>query len=302
MGNIIKIESVSQVHDFYQISRPKHPLISLLPITDEMTNYDYGDHTYVSSLYQISLKKGISGSMIYGRNSYDFEDATMTFLKPNQAIKIENQDQHSGSSGWTLIFHPDLIRKSELGKAIEQYSFFSYESNEALHLSEDEIESLKEIVTKIEREYCQNMDRHSQNLIITNLQLLLDYCTRYYDRQFYTRTNLNRDFVTKFESHLITYFNSSKPIENGLPSVTYFGEEMNMSSHYLSDLLKKETGQSAQEHIYYHLIEKAKTELLGTDNSIGEVAYSLGFEYPNHFSKLFKSKTGMSPAQYRNQN
>jgi len=302
MGDIIKIDSVSQVHNFYQINRPKHPLITVLPITDYMTNYDYGDHTYVANLYQISLKKGIAGSMVYGRSSYDFEDATMTFLKPNQAIKMENQERYSGSSGWTLIFHPDLVRKSELGKVIELYSFFSYESNEALHLSENEIESLTEIVQKIDQEYNQNIDRYSQNLIVTNIQLLLDYCTRYYDRQFYTRTNLNKDFVTKFESRLTAYFNSTKPLNNGVPSVAYFGEELNMSAHYLSDLLKKETGQSAQEHIYYHLIEKAKTELLGTENSIGEIAYSLGFEYPNHFSKLFKSKTGMSPAQYRNQN
>ena len=302
MSKIIRINTVTEVHDFYGLKKPKHPLVSVLPITDEMTNFDYGDYTYVSELYQISLKKGISGSITYGRNSYDFQEGTMVFLRSEQAIKIENNDEFEGSSGWTLIFHPDLIRKSELGRLIDSYSFFSYEANEALHLSEEEIKGIEELVHKIEKECQQNIDRHTQELIVSNIKLLLDYCTRYYDRQFYTRTNLNQDFVSRFENFLKEYFNSDKPLNLGVPSVKYCGAEMNMSPHYLSDMLRKETGRNAQEHIHAHMIDKAKTMLLSTEESVSQVAFSLGFEYPQHFSKLFKAKTGTSPAQYRKLN
>ncbi len=302
MSENIRIKSISQVHDFFGLPKPKHPLVSVLPITDEMTNFDYGDFNYVFDLYQISLKMGISGSITYGRNSYDFQEGTMVFTKPNQSLRIENAEDYSGSSGWTIIFHPDLIRKSELGESIRKYSFFSYEVSEALHLSEEEQKTLTELVEKIQREYDQNIDRYSQVLIVSNIKLLLDYCTRYYDRQFYTRTNLNKDFVTRFEGLLKTYYDSEKPLEQGVPTVKYCGSELNMSPHYLSDLLRKETGRSAQEHIYYFLIDKAKTCLLSSKEPISQVAYSLGFDYPNHFSKLFKKKTGLSPAQYRKEN
>ena len=298
----VRIQSVSQVHEFFGFDKPKHPLISVIPITDLMTNFDFGEITYLFDLYQISLKKGIVGSITYGRNSYDFQEGTVIFTKPDQALRIESNEDYSGASGWTLVFHPDLIRKSELGKSIDLYSFFSYEVTEALHLSDDEQKTLTELVDKIHKEYDQLIDRHSQDLIISNIKLLLDYCTRYYDRQFYTRTNLNKDFVTRFETLLKDYYQSEKPMEIGVPTVKYCGEEMNMSSHYLSDLLKKETGRSAQDHIHYFLIEKAKTKLLGTEDSISQVAYSLGFDYPNHFSKLFKAKAGMSPGEFRSQN
>ena len=302
MDNLIRIHSVSQVHEFFGLNKPRHPLVSVLPITDEMTNFDYGGRTYVFDFYQVSLKMGISGSMIYGRNSYDFQEGTMVFTKPDQSLKIENTEEFTGSSGWTLIFHPDLIRKSDLGKNIDKYNFFSYEINEALHLSEDERDTLTELVQKIEKEYTQNIDRHSQELIISNIKLILDYCTRYYDRQFYTRTNLNKDFLTKFENLLKEYYNSDKPLDEGVITVKYCGSALNMSAHYLSDMLRKETGRSAQDHIYNFLIDRAKTKLLSSEESISQVAFSLGFEYPNHFSKLFKSKTGMSPARYRNLN
>jgi len=302
MGDIINITSISQVHETFGLARPNHPLISVLPITDEMTNYNYGDHTYVFELYQISLKKGISGSIVYGRNAYDFQEGTMVFTKPGQSMHIASGQEYQGSAGWTILFHPDLIRKSELGQVIAQYSYFSYEVNEALHLSETEQENLSQLVKKIEQEYQHIIDRHSQDLMISNIKLLLDYCTRYYDRQFYTRTNLNKDFVSRSEKLLHDYYQSELPLEQGVPSVKYCGEAMHMSGHYLSDLLRKETGRSAQDHIYAFLIDKAKTRLLGSAESISQVAYSLGFEYPNHFSKLFKAKTGLSPAAYRNQN
>ena len=297
--NIIKIETISQIHAALGIKKPKHPLVSVISM-NLLSNYDYGDATYVMNLYQLSLKTGISGSITYGRNSYDFDEGTMIFSKPMQSLSYSDNEQVSEESGWSLFFHPDLIRKSELGKTIEKFSFFSYSVHEALHLSEDERESLTTLAKKIEVEYNQNIDKHSQDLIITNIELMLRYCTRYYDRQFYTRTNLSKDFVTRFESILSEYYNSSKPLELGLPTVKYFGEQLNMSSHYLSDMLRKETGSGAQEHIYSYMIDKAKTQLLSSSGSISQIAYGLGFEYPQHFSKIFKAKTGMSPAEYRN--
>jgi len=302
MNKIIKIESITQVHDFFQLSRPKHPLVSVLPINDDITNYDYGDSSYVFGFYQISLKLGMSGSLSYGRNSYDFQEGTMTFIRPNQTVRIENSQDYHGASGWTLLFHPDLIRKSELGKMISNYSFFHYETNEALHVSDDEKQALTELVFKIEQEYNQHIDKHSQELIISNIDLLLKYCKRYYDRQFYTRTNLNKDFVAKFESVILDYFNAEMGREAGVLTVSYCATKMNMSANYLGDLIKNETGISAKEHIQNFIVEKAKTKILATRKSISEIAYDFGFEYPQSFNKLFKAKTGYTPTQYRSLN
>ena len=297
MNEIIRIETVSQVHEFYGLEKPRHPLVSVLPINDHITHFDYGEVSYALNVYQISLKLGIKGELLYGRNSYDFQEGTMVFTKPNQVLKVENKKAIKGSSGWTLMFHPDLILKSELGRTIEQYQFFSYGVHEALHLSEKERISLTELVHKIEDEYSQNIDKHSQKLIISNIELMLGYCTRFYDRQFYTRTNLNKDVVTQFESLLRGYYHSEQPLEMGMLTVKQCGIELNMSAHYLSDLLKKETGKSAQEHIYQYVIARAKTLLLSSREPIKQIAFGLGFEYSQHFSKLFKSKTGMSPGE-----
>ena len=301
MKNIIRIETISQIHEAIGIHKPKHPLVSVIPM-EYLSGYDYGDATYVLDLYQVSLKSGVAGSMVYGRNSYDFQEGTMVFSKPNQSMSYADSEPTDEGKGWTLFFHPDLIRKSEFGRNIDMFTFFSYETTEALHLSEDERQSLTELVNKIENEYNQNIDKHSQELIISNIELLLKYCNRFYDRQFYTRTNLNKDFVSKFERLLISYFKSERPLEYGLPTVKQCALEMNMSSHYLSDMLKKETGKNAQEHIHLFLIDKAKTQLLSSKESISQIAYGLGFEYPQHFSILFKKKTGMSPVEYRKVN
>lgn len=301
MGSPLRISSVDQVHQFFELEKPKHPLVSVLPITDKMVNYEY-EGSYLFDLYQISLKKGVDGSIAYGRNSYDFHEGTMVFTQPDQIMSFENKEDYSGASGWTLIFHPDLIRKSALARKIDQYSFFSYDVNEALHLSEEEQKELTILVQKIEREYSANIDRHSQELIVSIIGLILDYCLRFYDRQFYTRQNLNQDLATKFERLLSDYYSSEKPLELGVPTVRYCGESLNMSPHYLSDLLRKTTGRSAQEHIYFYVIEKAKTNLLTSREPVSQIAYDLGFNYPNHFSKLFKSKTGFSPMEFRSQN
>jgi len=204
--------------------------------------------------------------------------------------------------GWSIIFHPDLIRKSELGKTIKDYSFFDYDLHEALHVSEKEKQMLNALVQLIDAELQQNIDKHSQELIIVNLESILKYCRRYYDRQFYTRSNQNKDLIVRFEGYLEAYFASEDLVDQGLPTVTQCGKALNMSGSYLSDLLKLETGSSAKDHIHAFIIERAKNQLLSTNMSVGEVAYSLGFEYPQHFSKLFKAKTGFNPTQYRQAN
>ncbi len=302
MKEIIKIKSISEVHDFYGFAKPKHPLVSVLPIDERMTNVDYGDASYTFDFYQISLKEGMKGALSYGRNSYDFQEGTITFIQPNQTVKVNQSADYQGSSGWTLIFHPDLIRKSELGKTIENYSFFNYEVSEALHLSDEEKQSITELVRKIEKEYEQNIDKHSQEIIIANIEMILKYCKRYYDRQFYTRTNLNKDVISKFEQVIREYYQSDKPTEHGVLSVKYCAQELSMSSNYLGDLIKNETGRNAKDHIQDYIIEKAKTKIVGTNESVSEIAYALGFEYPQGFNKLFKARTGMSPSKYRNLN
>ena len=302
MGELVRVDSINQIHEWLGLAKPKHPLVTVLPIDEKITSYDYGDTTYVFAFYQVSLKAGISGTITYGRNSYDFQEGTMVFTKPEQAMSFSGNEKTQSENGWVLLFHPDLIRKSPLASKIEQYSFFSYETHEALHLSDDEKRIISGVMEKIMLEYQQPIDRHSQKLIISNIELLLDYCTRYYDRQFYTRTNFNQDIVTSFETMLQEYFTSGQQLEQGLPTVKYCGETLNFSPNYLSDLLKKETGSNAQQHIQKFIIEKAKTALLGSNEPVSQIAYSLGFDYPQHFSKLFKANIGMSPAEYRKAN
>lgn len=298
MKGHLHIKSVSQVHQFFGLAPPQHPLVSVVGIFDTSR---LPDIPVVSDLYSISLKTGTAGHCLYGRNSYDFQEGTLVFISPGQVIRyVNNSDVQQGNNeGWNLIFHPDLIRRSELGKQIQHYSFFHYDANEALHVSEAEKTSLRQITEKIVSEYSQNLDTHSQRLIVANIQLLLDYCTRYYDRQFYTRSNLNKDIASIFEKTLREYYASGKQATLGLPNVDYCGKAINISPYYLSDLLKKETGRSASDHIHLFVLEYAKNKLLSSQQSISEIAYDLGFAYPQHFSKLFKAKTGFSPKDYR---
>lgn len=302
MKDIVRIKTIGQVHEIYGFEKPRHPLVTVLPIDERMTEFEYGDTSYTFDFYQISLKAGIKGTLSYGRNSYDFEEGTMTFIKPNQIVKVVDSEDYKDGKGWTLLFHPDLLRKSELGNTIENYSFFGYEVSEALHLSDEEKKSLTELANKIEKEYNQNIDRHSQELIIANIEMMLKYCKRYYDRQFYTRTNLNKDIISKFEKVLHDYYNSDTPTEHGVLTVKYCAHTLAMSSNYLGDLIKSETGRSAKDHIQDYIIEKAKTSIMGSNDPISEIAYNLGFEYPQSFNKLFKARTGMSPSKYRNLN
>lgn len=302
MSEIIRVKTITHAHEIFGLDKPKHPLVSVIHHKDMDLGQDFGGVRYAVDLYQVSLKEGMSGSLGYGRNSYDFQEGTMIFTSPGQVLMAEEKEYNDELKGWSLIFHPDLIRKSPLGKTIDNYSFFSYDVSEALHLSDDEKKTLNELVEKIKDEYNQNIDKHSQKLIVANIELLLDYCNRYYDRQFYTRSNMHKDSVTKFEQLLKDYYNSDKPYELGVPTVNYCGTELGMSPNYLSDLLKQETGRNAIDHIHTFIIDKAKTILLSSANTVSEIAYDLGFEYPQYFSKLFKNKTGVSPGEYRNLN
>jgi len=301
MSDFFHIKSVTEVHDLFGLEKPLHPLITIIrgwPAID----FDFSNIKMTFDLYLISLKGNVSGAFKYGRSSYDYEEGTLAFLAPNQVLTFDGADKSLDEGGWSIIFHPDLIRKSELGKTMKNYSFFDYDVNEALHVAEKEKQMLATLVQLIETELEQNIDKHSQELMIVNLESILKYCRRYYDRQFYTRTNQSKGLVLRFEAYLETYFTTSNLVEMGLPTVTQCGKALHLSGSYLSDLLKLETGKSAKDHIHSYIIEKAKTLLLNSNTSVGHIAYELGFEYPQHFSKLFKSKTGTNPSEYRNLN
>lgn len=304
MHDILNIKSISQFHDIIGLPPPAHPLISLIddqsqpPIADDSL-YDI---KFSSDLYTIMYKDKISGSIGYGRSTYDFQEGTLIFASPGQVFTSPKKEDIQKKEGWTLLFHPDLIRKSILGNTIDNYSYFSYEINEALHLSANEQVFILDLVNKVKEEYSQNLDKHSQKLIVSTLELLLNYCMRYYDRQFYTRTNISKDFVIQFEQLLKQYFQTDNLDKKGLPSTNYFGSQLNMSTNYLSDMLKKETGKSIKEHIDSLIVDKAKIILLNSNKRVSEIAYDLGFNYPQSFTRLFKNKTGISPMDYRKLN
>lgn len=298
MNELLEIKSITQAHQLFKLEKPKHPLISVFNNTPNMLT-DFANIRITADLYFISMKDGVTGGFQYGRNSYDFQEGVMTFIAPGQVFGNPSGAMESANKGWTILFHPDLIRKAELGRSVDRYTFFGYDVHEGLYLSEREKQTLTDLSQKIDLELDQNIDRHTQKLIASNLELVLDYCTRYYDRQFYTRSDIHLDVVTRFEGILKAYFQTSQQLESGLPTVKYCSEQLHMSPNYLSDLLKKETGRSAQDHIHSFIIDKAKTILLNSSNSVTQVASSLGFDYSQHFSRLFKTKTGMSPTEYR---
>ncbi|WP_285162957.1 helix-turn-helix domain-containing protein [Shewanella goraebulensis] len=298
MSKVNTVKSIAQLHRYLGLPSPLHPLITVIPQSAFQGKVESGS-TYAFELYQISLKQGIECTLNYGRNTYDFNDGSMVFIAPGQSAVASDIEIDPNAAGWTIAFHPDLISRSDLGKKMDQYTFFNYESNESLHLSAKEIELATDISEKIEFEYSQNMDRHTQSLLLSNLELLLNYCVRFYDRQFYVRADLNRDYLGRFEAFLNSYYLSNKPLERGVPTVQYCGQELGLSPYYLSDLLKRETGKTALEYIHLFLIERSKSLMLEDKLSISQIACDLGFEYPQHFSKLFKSKTGMSPRTFK---
>ncbi|PAB61420.1 AraC family transcriptional regulator [Anaeromicrobium sediminis] len=294
---MVEIHSISVFHELLGYEKPKHPLITLIDFNNMKPRIEYINTKYVTGYYTIALKKGKGCGMKYGRGYYDFSEGSLMFLSPGQVAVVE--ESSSEMEGWMLCFHPDLIRGSSLGNKIDEYTFFSYDTSEALHLSENEKEVITNIVQSIKKEYSQNIDIYSQDLIVSNIEMLLNYSKRFYGRQFITRNNVNKDLITRFHMLLRRCFEEENLVEKGIPTVKYIAKEMGYSTNYLSDLLKKETGKNTQEHIQFQLVEMAKNLLLGTNEPISQIGFMLGFEYPSHFSKFFKQKTGMSPVSYR---
>lgn len=294
----ITINSISELHRLMSLPKPLHPLISLINM-DEVKSSEHSDEAhFFFNFYGISLKKNLTGKLKYGQNYYDFDEGVLAMTAPKQILSV-GSDENYRVSGWWLVFHSDFILNYPLGKAIKDYGFFSYAVNEALHLSDKEEQMLEGIFKNIEQEYKTSIDQYSQDVMVSHLELLLNYCNRFYNRQFLTRKIGNNDLLTKMENLLSEYFNSNQLLESGLPTVQYFADKMHVSPNYLSDMLRTLTGQSTQQHIHTKLIEKAKETLATTNLSVSEIAYQLGFEHPQSFSKLFKSKTNLTPVEYR---
>ncbi len=294
---IFKVETIDQLHQIAGFSKPKNPLVTVIDYSkvDVVNAPESG--SFVCSFYSINFKKHCS--FLYGRQTFDHQEGTMHCTAPEQVITFDREKEVGSSEGWGIYFHPELIRNTHLGEKINEYGFFTYGVNEALHLSEDEKDTLINILEQIQREYNTNIDQHSNDLIVSNIELLLNYCKRFYGRQFITRTGQSKDIIVRFEKFISDYCNSDQPEEKGIPSVKYCAEKMNLSPNYFSDLLKSQTGKNTQEHIHYYLLERAKNLLSNSDLSISEIAYNLGFEYSQSFSKLFKKKIGISPSIYR---
>ncbi|WP_367388567.1 helix-turn-helix domain-containing protein [Lewinella sp. LCG006] len=298
---IIHSESITEIRSVFGLGKPTHPLITVLD-TQQLA---YGEETvgkrFSSDLYCIALKDSSCG-IDYGRNAYDFDEGVLIFTAPKQVITVKRPQELNQVKGWMLYFHPNLIRNTVLCSKIDSYNFFNYEVHEALHLSENEQNTLNQIVQLIREEIKERIDNHSQQVLVSNIELLLNYSKRFYERQFNTRAASNIDIVSKVELLLKKYYSDNQLIETGPPSIQYLADHCHLSASYLSDLLAKETGRSAKDHINDFLIDKAKHLLLSSTDSISGIAYTLGFNYPHYFGRLFKQKTGKTPQEYRQLN
>ena len=299
-GEILRIKSISQLHEIIGLPKPKHPLISLIDTSKIQITQNEVDLKVIYDFYMISQKDKSCGAG-YGRNSFDFDKGIMVFSAPNQVYTPTKTIDKGDIKGWMLFFHPDLIRNTNLGNQMDDYTFFNYDVFEALHLSEDEEKTVDDCIKKIQDEYEQRIDNHSQRVIVSNLELLLNYSLRFYERQFNTRISQSKDAVSQFEKELKEYFATKQQLESGLPTIHYFANKAHLSQHYFSDLIKKETGRTPKDHINDFSIEKAKDLLMGSEQSVSEIAYELGFNYPHYFTRLFKTKTGKTPVEFRNQ-
>ena len=303
MERIFKFDTVAE-YNVLNNHETLHPLVSVVDFS-KANPRSWGGEKHVRinyGMYCIFLKDVKCGDLKYGRNYYDYQEGTLVFVAPGQVMEIETDGQVYQPKGHALVFHPDLVHGTSLARAMNDYNFFSYNANEALHLSDRERQIVLDCFSKIEYELQQNIDKHSKKLIASNIELFLNYCERFYDRQFITRDNVNKGILEKFEELLNGYFSSDKPQKIGLPSVAFFAEELHLSANYFGDLIKRETGKSAKEYIQNKIIDLAKTKTFDAGKSVNEIAYELGFKYPQHFTRLFKSVTGFTPNEYRFQN
>lgn len=295
MGDIIKLNSVQDYNELLGVET-LHPLVNIV----DMSQLEVIRHSRKNfGFYCVFLKQIDCGPLLYGRNQYDYREGTLVFVAPGQVAGIDDNGETRNPHGWILMFHPDLLRGTSLDRQMKDYTFFSYESNEALHMSERERQIVINCFNEIREELEHAIDKHSKQIIVANIEVLLNHCVRFYDRQFITREIVNRDLLSRFEKLLNNYFNSDKPQQLGLPSVAWCSGELHFSANYFGDLIKKETGKSAQEYIQLATIERIKKLLTGGNQSISEIAYVLGFKYPHHLSRLFKKVTGVTPNEYR---
>ena len=298
MKDIIKVNSVTEYNNMVG-QETLHPLVSVI---DFAKVEPFAFSKTQINVYAIFLKDIKCGNITYGINDYDYEEGTLIFVGPGQVYGIDSKGEKRQAAGNALIFHPDLIHGTSLGKHIDDYTFFSYEVNEALHLSGREREVINDCFANINYELEHAIDSHSKTLIVSYIELFLNYCKRFYERQFNTRSHVNKDILVRFEKVLKDYFSSEQPMEEGLPSVRYCADKLFISPNYLGDLLKKETGKSAQEHIHLKMIDVAKEKIFDVEKPISEIAYELGFKHPQHFTRMFKKQVGMSPNEFRSLN
>lgn len=298
-----KIHRYDTVNEYNELNNHEtlHPLVSVINFSNASPR-TWGGSKKVKlhfGMYCIFLKDVMCGDLKYGRNYYDYQEGTLVFVAPGQVVDIENDGKVYQPKGYALVFHPDLVHGTALARSINNYNFFSYQANEALHVSDRERQIVMECFSKIEYELQQGVDKHSKKLIASNIELFLNYCERFYDRQFITRDNVNQGILEKFEELLNGYFSSDKTQTIGLPSVAYFADELHLSANYFGDLIKKETGKSAQEYIQSKMMLVAKDKILDNSKSVSEIAFELGFKYPQHFTRMFKKSVGVLPSEYR---
>jgi len=298
MDNMRRFETIND-YNVFNNNETLHPLVSVVDLSKAAPRQ--GSRMYFG-FYTVFLKDVKCGDLVYGRNTYDYQEGTLVFLAPGQVAGINSNGETYQPKGYALVFHPDLIHGTSLDRHMQDYSFFGYQSNEALHLSERERKIILDCFSKIEFELEHAIDNHSKRLIVSNIELFLNYCIRFYDRQFITRVNPHKSILERFENLLNSFFLSDKPQTIGLPSVAYCAGELNLSANYFGDLIKKETGKTAQEYIQSKLIDVAKQKVFDRSKSINEIAYELGFKYPQHFTRLFKQRVGQSPNEFRNLN
>lgn len=295
MDSLRRFETISD-YNLFNNNATHHPLVSVVDLSKASPRQ--GSQMYFG-FYTIFLKDVKCGDLVYGRHTYDYQEGTLVFLAPGQVAGVKSNGETYQPKGYALVFHPDLLPGTSLGKHMQDFSFFAYQSNEALHLSEQERKIVLDCFSKINYELERAIDKHSKRLIVSNIELFLTYCVRFYDRQFITRDHVNNSVLGRFEVLLNEYFQSKESQTTGLPTVAYCAERLHLSANYFGDLVKKETGKTAQEYIQFKLLEAAKERIFDRNKTVNEIAYELGFKYPQHFSRFFKERTGQSPNEYR---